>query len=215
MRALIVVLALVATPFLAAVSQTPKDPNCDNGLGDENRSETGQLHAHKGLCTTQPPPPDADQDGVPDDLDLCPNTLPGTTVDASGCPVEPPPGCVNSVGTGTGTVQGQVFVDDGLTFPYLAGWCVELRDGNGTVIATAVTSGVALDPVDGSNYVFTGVPALPEGTYYTLCEVLPANTTWHETTPPSGPDCGGGVIGITALVMDGATSSFFWFGNRL
>jgi len=102
-----------------------------------------------------------------------------------------------------------VFVDDQLTFPYLAGWCVELRDGSGTVIATAVTSGVALDPVDGSNYMFTGVPA---GTY-TLCEVLPANTTWHETTPTSGPDCGGGVIGIIATVMDGATSSFFWFGN--
>ena len=211
MRALIVVLALVATPFLAAVSQTPEHPNCDNGLGDVHRSDSGQVHAHKGLCATQPPLPDADGDGVPDDLDLCPNTPPGTIVDGSGCPVEPPPGCVNSVGTGTGTVQGQVFVDDQLTFPYLAGWCVELRDGSGTVIATAVTSGVALDPVDGSNYMFTGVPA---GTY-TLCEVLPANTTWHETTPTSGPDCGGGVIGIIATVMDGATSSFFWFGNRL
>jgi len=209
MRALIVVLALVATPFLAAVSQTPEHPNCDNGLGDEHRSDSGQVHAHKGLCAPQPPILDADGDGVPDNLDLCPNTPPGTTVDASGCPVEPPPGCVNSVGTGTGTVQGQVFVDDGLTFPYLAGWCVELRDGSGTVIATAVTSGVALDPVDGSNYMFTGVPA---GTY-TLCEVLPANTTWHETTPMSGPACGGGVIGIIATVMDGATSSFFWFGN--
>ncbi len=208
MRAFIVVLALVATPFLAGVSQSPPgDSKCDN----ENRSEQGVLHAHKGLCAPQPPTPDADGDGVPDSLDQCPDTPLGTTVDASGCPVEPPPGCVNSVGTGTGTVQGQVFVDDGLTFPYLAGWCVELRDGSGTVIATAVTSGVALDPVDGSNYVFTGVPA---GTY-TLCEVLPANTTWHETTPTSGPDCGGGVIGITALVLDGATSAFFWFGNRL
>jgi len=208
MRAFIVVLALVATPFLTGVSQSPPDNSkCDN----ENRSEQGVLHAHKGLCAPQPPLPDADGDGVPDSLDLCPGTPLGTTVDASGCPIEPPPGCVNSVGTGTGTVQGQVFVDDGLTFPYLAGWCVELRDGSGTVIATAVTSGVALDPVDGSNYVFTGVPA---GTY-TLCEVLPANTTWHETTPTSGPDCGGGVIGITAFVMDGATSSFFWFGNRL
>ena len=208
MRAFIVVLALVAAPFLAAVSQVPNDPNCDNGQGVENRSETGQLHAHKGLCTTQPPPPDADQDGVPDDLDLCPDTPLGTTVDASGCPVAPPPGCVNSVGTGTGTVQGQVFVDDGLTFPYLAGWCVELRDGSGTVIATAVTSGVALD-VEGNNYVMTGVPA---GTY-TVCEVLPPNSTWRETTPTSGPDCGGGVFGLTAIVMDGGTADFLWFGN--
>jgi len=145
---------------------------------------------------------------VPDALDQCPGTTLGTTVDASGCPVVTPPGCVNSVGTGTGTVQGQVFVDDGLTFPYLAGWCVELRDGSGTVIATAVTSGVALD-LEGNNYVMTGVPA---GTY-TVCEVLPPNSTWRETTPTSGPDCGGGVFGLTAVVMDLGTADFLWFGN--
>jgi len=101
-----------------------------------------------------------------------------------------------------------VFVDDGLTFPYLAGWCVELRDGSGTVIATAVTSGVALD-LEGNNYVMTGVPA---GTY-TVCEVLPPNSTWRETTPTSGPDCGGGVFGLTAIVMDLGTADFLWFGN--
>jgi len=207
MRALIVVLALVATPFLAGVSQIPPDdPKCDN----EHRSETGQLHAHKGLCAPQPPILDADQDGVPDDLDLCPDTPLGTTVDASGCPVAPPPGCVNSGGTGTATVLGQVFVDDGLTFPYLAGWCVELRDGSGAVIATAVTSGIALD-VEGNNYMFTGVPA---GSY-TVCEALPANTTWHETSPTSGPDCGNGVFGQPITLMDGGIADFIWFGNRL
>jgi len=205
MRAFIVVLALVATPFLAGVSQSPPDDSkCDN----PHRSDQGVLHAHKGLCVAQPPPPDADGDGVPDALDQCPGTTLGTTVDASGCPVVTPPGCVNSVGTGTGTVQGQVFVDDGLTFPYLAGWCVELRDGSGTVIATAVTSGVALD-LEGNNYVMTGVPA---GTY-TVCEVLPPNSTWRETTPTSGPDCGGGVFGLTAVVMDLGTADFLWFGN--
>ncbi len=208
MRALIVVLALVATPFLAGVSQSPEGSNCDNGLGDEHRSDSGQVHAHKGLCATQPPLPDADGDGVPDDLDLCPNTPPGTTVDASGCPVEPPPGCANSPGTGTGAVTGQVFLDDGLTFPYLAGWCVEVRDLSGAVIATTVTSGVAID-MDGSNYAITGVPA---GTY-TICEVLPPNSTWHETTPTSGPDCGGGVFGITTMVVAGGTSGFILFGN--
>ena len=209
MRALIVVLALVATPFLAAVSQTPEHPNCDNGLGDEHRSDSGHVHAHKGLCATEPPPPDADQDGVADDLDLCPNTPPGTIVDASGCPVEPPPGCVNSPGMGTGAVAGQVFVDEpAQNFPYLGGWCVEVRDANGTVIAMTVTSGVSLD-IEGNNYVITGVPA---GTY-TVCEVLPPNSTWHETTPMSGPDCGGGVFGITTMVVAGGTSGFILFGN--
>ena len=209
MRAFIVLLALVATPFLAAVSQDPKEPNCDNGLGVENRSDQGQLHAHKGLCTTQPPAPDADQDGVPDELDKCPDTPLGTTVDASGCPVEPPTGCVNSPGTGTGAVAGQVFVDDpAQNFPYLAGWCVEVRDASGAVIATGVTSGVALD-IEGNNYVITGIPA---GTY-TVCEVLPPNTSWRQTFPTSGPDCGGGVIGMTAPVIEGGTSGFIWFGN--
>ena len=209
MRALIVVLALVATPFLAVVSQTPEHPNSDNGLGDEHRSDSGQVHAHKGLCAPQPPILDADQDGVPDDLDLCPNTPPGTTVDASGCPVEPPPGCVNSPGTGTGMVLGQVFVDDpAQNFPYLAGWCVQVRDASGAVIATTVTSGVSLD-IEGNNYVITGVPA---GTY-TVCEVLPANSTWHETTPASGPDCGGGVFGLIAVVMEGGAADLLWFGN--
>ncbi len=207
MRALIVMLALVATPFLAAVSQT-KEPNCDNGLGDENRSATGDLHAHKGLCAAQPPA-DSDGDGVPDSLDQCPDTPPGTPVDATGCPIPPPPGCVNSSGTGTGTIQGQVFVDDPTqNFPYLAGWCIEVRDANGTVIATGVSNGAALD-IEGNNYIITAVLA---GTY-TVCEVLPPNTTWHETSPTSGPDCGGGVFGQTAIVMDGGTADFLWFGN--
>jgi OOP family OmpA-OmpF porin len=34
------------------------------------------------------PPVDSDKDGVPDDLDKCPNTPAGVTVDASGCPVD-------------------------------------------------------------------------------------------------------------------------------
>jgi len=191
------------------MSQSLQGMNCDNGLGDEHRSAQGQWHAHRGLCASQPPLDDADHDGVPDDLDQCPDTPLGTTVDASGCPVAPPVGCVNSPGTGDGSVAGQVFLDDpAQLFPYLAGWCVEVRDLSGVVIATTVTSGVALD-LDGSNYVITGVPA---GTY-TVCEVLPPNSTWRETTPTSGPGCGGGVIGMTTLVVSMGTSGFIWFGN--
>src|SRR6266700_2997747 len=56
MRAFIVVLALVATPFLAGMSQSPNGSDCDNGQGDEHRSDSGQVHAHQGLCAPQPPP---------------------------------------------------------------------------------------------------------------------------------------------------------------
>ena len=178
MRALIVVLALATTPFLVGVSQSPQGLICDNGQGDEHRSDSGEAHAHQGTCLVQPPPP--------------------------------PPGCVNSgPGTGTATITGQVFVDDP-TQSLLAGWCVELRDASGAVIATAVTSGTALDS-EGNNYIFTGVAA---GTY-TVCEELPANTTWHETFPTSGADCGGGVVGFTFPLADGNGADFISFGNLL
>jgi OOP family OmpA-OmpF porin len=35
-----------------------------------------------------PPPPDSDHDGVTDDLDKCPNTPIGVSVDANGCPLK-------------------------------------------------------------------------------------------------------------------------------
>ena len=180
MRALIVVLALAATPFLVGASQSPQGSICDNGQGDEHRSDSGEANAHQGLCALEPPPP--------------------------------PSGCVNSgPGTGTSTITGQVFVDDPTqNSPLLAGWCVELRDASGAVIATAVTSGTALDS-EGNNYTFTGVPA---GTY-TVCEELPSNTTWHETFPPSGADCGGGVFGYSFPIGDGVGADFISFGNLL
>src|ERR1051325_3008012 len=157
MRALILVVALATAPFFVGVSQSPQGLNCDNGQGDENRSDSGEVHAHRGHCVLEPPPP--------------------------------PPGCVNSgPGTGAGMVEGQVYLDDPTqNFPYLTGWCVELRDVSGAVVATAVTSGTALDS-EGNNYIFTGVPP---GTY-TVCEELPANSTFHETSPPTGADWRGG-----------------------
>jgi len=181
MRALILVVALATAPFFVGLSQSPQGLNCDNGQGDEHRSDSGEAHAHQGACLVQPPPP-------------------------------PPPGCVNSSpGTGTASIRGQVFLDDPTqNSPLLAGWCVELRDASGAVVATAVTSAVGLDS-EGNNYIFTGVLA---GTY-TVCEELPPNTTWHETFPTSGPDCGGGVFGFTFPVMDGGGADFISFGNLL
>ena len=182
MRALILVVALATAPFFVGLSQSPQGLNCDNGQGDEHRSDSGQANAHHGTCLAVPPPP--------------------------------PPGCVNSApGTGTASITGQVFLDDPTqNSPILAGWCVELRDASGAVIATTVTSDVPLDS-EGNNYIFTGVSP---GTY-TVCEELPANTTWHETFPPtgSGPDCGGGVIGYNFPIFDGNTADFISFGNLL
>lgn len=39
------------------------------------------------VLTGNTPPPDSDNDGVPDDRDLCPNTPPGSVVDSNGCVV--------------------------------------------------------------------------------------------------------------------------------
>ncbi|MES2883638.1 MAG: OmpA family protein [Pseudomonadota bacterium] len=38
-----------------------------------------------------PPPSDTDGDGVPDSIDQCPGTVPGTIVNSVGCPPPPPP----------------------------------------------------------------------------------------------------------------------------
>src|SRR3989454_10655768 len=149
MRALIVLFAFVVTPFVAGVSQV--SAKCDNGQSALHRSAQGTASAHKGACQPQDPPPlppptvlDADHDGVPDSLDSCPNTPLGTTVDASGCPVQttppppPPPttggGCVNSgPAGGTASIDGQVFVDAS-PWPGLQSWCVTV---SGPVNATA------------------------------------------------------------------------------
>ena len=61
MRALVFALALVATPLAIGLSQTdlglPGNSSCDNGNSADNRSDSGVVHAHQGLCAPQPPPP--------------------------------------------------------------------------------------------------------------------------------------------------------------
>ena len=213
MRALTVLLALVATPLLAGVAQRSQAFKCDN----QHRSAQGTANAYKGACKPQDPPSpppvlDADQDGVPDSLDSCPVTALGTAVDPSGCPLPstppplqpplppPPPvsggGCVSSgPAGGTASIDGQVFVDAS-PWPGLQGWCVT---ASGPVSATAATDA-------SGNYLFSGLPA---GTY-TVCEALQSG--WHETFPTSGPACATG-LGWTITVTDGSGASFIWFGN--
>lgn len=93
MRAYIVVLALLATPLAVARSQLPGNSSCDNGNGDENRSDSGSVHAHQGLCAPQPPPP--------------PPSSCGPTVSA---PTATVTGSVTKLGTGVSGVCVQVFL---------------------------------------------------------------------------------------------------------
>src|SRR6184192_3379252 len=57
MRAVPVLLALAATPFLAGVCQVRPGSNCYNGQSDGHRSAQGWAHAHGGQCALQLPPP--------------------------------------------------------------------------------------------------------------------------------------------------------------
>src|SRR6266540_2592807 len=56
MRVLLVLFALVATPFLVSAAQDPNGLKCTNGQSADNRSAQGAAHAHKGVCKPQPPP---------------------------------------------------------------------------------------------------------------------------------------------------------------
>jgi outer membrane protein OmpA-like peptidoglycan-associated protein len=66
-----------------------------------------------------PPPVDSDGDGVPDTVDQCPNTPPGTKVDEKGCPLisckAPQPGeRISLAGCGT----GDTLVLNGVNFDF-------------------------------------------------------------------------------------------------
>src|SRR6266540_1038966 len=174
MRVLLVLFALVATPFLVSAAQDPRGLSCTNGQSTDNRSAQGAAHAHKGVCKPQPPPPpvlDTDLDGVPDNLDKCPGTPAGTTVDASGCAVQPPtPTCpVSQLSLGTGTIEGNVY-NTALSWPNngLGNWCIHVT---GVTETGATVEAMQLTGASGY-YLFTGLPA---GTY-TVCEVTEGTT---------------------------------------
>jgi outer membrane protein OmpA-like peptidoglycan-associated protein len=70
-----------------------------NNLWDTRISAGLQVAFGNDPLPPPPPPPpappaapmDSDRDGVPDDIDQCPNTPFGVQVDAVGCPLPPPP----------------------------------------------------------------------------------------------------------------------------
>ncbi|MEY4609485.1 MAG: hypothetical protein RL625_1702 [Gemmatimonadota bacterium] len=67
------------------------------------------------------PPPDDDADGVPNSVDACPNTPPGTPVDSRGCPLPPPDddgdGVPNAVDTCPNTPRGTAVDSRGCPLP--------------------------------------------------------------------------------------------------
>lgn len=246
MRVVMVLLALVATPLIAGVSQgrpgSTKSASrdiCNNGQGDEHRSAQGTAHAHKGQCVPQDPPPpppavlDTDHDGVLDNVDQCPGTPLGTTVDAFGCPVQAPPadtdldGVPDNLDQCPGTAPGTTVDASGcavqapppppscpVTAPSTAGSLyIEgqvLLDASPwpgladwCIHLTGTVDAVVLTLASG-NYRFTG---LPSGTY-TVCEDVKAG--WVETFPTSGTACPTGFG--WSFPLNGASASFnnFW-----
>ena len=193
MRARIVVLALVLTPFVAGHSQS--------------RGKASESARHESTAKLKKSEDGVQQQGEHEDKDKCPA---GTAAAKSSskdhkqegqhegsddkCTPAAPP-----VPVGIAQIHGTVYSDlngnGRLEYgePGLAGWTVTL---SGPVTATTVSAW------DGS-YVFT---ALPVGVY-TVCGV--PQSGWITTAPVTGP-CAGG-FGWTLDVP--ATMPDLWYGS--
>lgn len=88
------------------------DPNVNAGGGTDLRFNLGLVYGLFGQEPVPPPPADTDGDGVADPSDQCPNTPPGTAVDAVGCPLPPADtdgdGVVDTLDQCPGTPAGTV-----------------------------------------------------------------------------------------------------------
>lgn len=180
MRGSLVVLALVASPFLAANAQghRPKD-------GLDHRPKQTMVPK----CTVP---------GRGNSANVASSTGQANRVDPTqrgnkDCPV-PPTGDPGSSGSGSGSTVGNSFVSgmlfndpdaigafDGSQFG-LAGWTVQLTGPSGTLTATTDGNG---------QYSFSNLVA---GSY-TLCVVPPAG--WINTAPSGGVACPGSSFGYT------------------
>jgi|SRR5438445_2879767 len=192
MRVLMVLVALVATPFLVGAAQ---------GLGHDAAHCAKRADQHPGKeinkCASvpgdPPPPPPVEPPPPPPPVQPPP-------------PPPPPPGCVAlaSWPAGSQSVDGRAYNDLSTGRVGLTGWCVELSLG-GSVVGRAVTDGLG-------HYSFAG---LADGDY-TVCEVrLEAN--WSQTFPGSwaGATCvdAFGATSGYALPIAGWSASFMDFGN--
>jgi hypothetical protein len=195
MRVLTVVLALVAIPFVAGVSQEPyRDAkNCGLHLTAAQKASgarAGQVLAHDGKhgvmdrpCAPAQPPAEE------------------PPVDETPTPVEEPAACqVTAQGTTGWTVDGKVSDYTDLWAPVpLKGWCIQL---SGAVTATVMTR-------DDGTYQFTG---LTDGAY-TVCEVLLSGYTQiYPTLAWGATQCANGTLGWT-FTLEGFSGSFVDFRN--
>lgn len=198
MRVPILVLALVATPFVASLSQdrAKTAPNAKSVASvkksDVQSSDVQQQGQHSD---------DKCEKGKKDKSNRgqSQNNQKGQHEDgAESCasaPTPPPP--VPAVGIAQ--IHGTVFNDadkDGVMAWYeygLPGWTVTVT---GTVTATTTTDGLGA-------YAFT---ALPVGTY-TVCAT--PQVSWIGSVPVSGPTCPGGGIGWTLDVP--ASMASMWY----
>lgn len=113
----------------------------DLGTGGDDKSFDGAVNvglflplgSNEAPIAEEPPPPtevveavapaDTDGDGVPDELDQCPDTPAGTAVDDKGCPLPPPaPACAPPAPgqpvTLEGCAAGDTIVLRGVTFNF-------------------------------------------------------------------------------------------------
>jgi len=100
----------------------------------EPRLNLGVVYGFGHAAPAEPPPPaDTDGDGVLDPSDLCPNTPPGTAVDATGCPAAPADsdgdGVLDTLDQCPGTPPGTVVDATGCPPPVPAGNPDEDADG--------------------------------------------------------------------------------------
>jgi len=210
MRVLMVLIALVATPFLTSAAQGSRshdakpdvrdvlhsdvqshdvrgakhdddDQECEAaGSKEHGRSEEAHKHASRGRHKGW-------RHGQHDEDDSC------------GAPLPPPPPPPTPV---LGGISGTVFFDmsyDGVHDADeggLANWLVML---SGPVNTTILTDAAG-------NYSFTG---LPDGTY-TVCESQ--RFGWIQTAPQGASGCTSG-FGYTVIISAGGSATQQDFGN--
>lgn len=96
-------------------------PGTNNGYLIEPRFNLGLQYGFGVVESAPAAPVDSDGDGVFDTADLCPNTPPGTTVDATGCPAAPADsdgdGVLDAIDQCPGTPAGTVVDGTGCPPP--------------------------------------------------------------------------------------------------